>query len=422
MEYVIIGSGVAAIGAVEGIRQWDTTSPITIVSAEPYKVYGRPLISHLLAGKIHEADIFYRSDDYYDLRGVKLLLGTRATQILPEKRKVVLSDGNTLSFDRLLIATGGIPFMPPLPGRDGPDVYTFTTLDDVRKLEALIGKAKKIVVIGGGLIGLKVSESLHDRGIRVTVVELTDRILSTAFDPIAGEIIRKHLTEMGMEIILQNSVTEIVRENGQIRAVILNDGARRDCKAVVIAIGVVPDISLVEWTGIKTNRGILTDDFMETSVSGIYAAGDVAEAHDLLLGQQRVTPIWPNAYLQGQYAGFNMAGAKIAYRGSIPMNSIEFYGIPTVSIGFSNPVGENYEVRHVYLPERNLYRKVVLKDHLLAGVVLVGRIQRAGILTGLILNRIDCENFQEELLKDDFGLINLPVEVRKKMLTQSPFP
>jgi NAD(P)H-nitrite reductase large subunit len=421
VEYVIIGNGVSAIGAVEGIRQMDTVNPITIVSAEPYKVYGRPLISHLLAGKIKEADIFYCPDDYYDRRGVKLLLGTRAAQIIPKKQNVVLNDGSALSFDRLLIATGGIPFIPPLEGKDGPDIYTFTTLDDVRKLEALVGKAERITVIGGGLIGLKVSESLHDRRFKVTVVELADRILSTAFDQIAGEIVRKRLTEVGIEVILQNSIKEIVRANGHVKEVILNDGARRDCDAVVIAIGVVPDISLVEGTGIKTNRGILTDDFMETNIPGIYTAGDVAETHDLLLGQRRVTPIWPNAYLQGQYAGLNMAGAKIAYCGSMPMNSIEFYGIPTISIGLSNPsVGEDYDVRQFHLPEENIYRKIVIKDNILIGVMLVGKIERAGILTGLILNRVDVGNFKEELLRDDFGLINLPLEVRKKMLTTNP--
>lgn len=420
MKYVILGNGVAAIGAVEGIREVDKEGPITIISSEPYKVYGRPLISHLLSGKIGESEVYYRPDDFYEAKGVHLVLGETAERIDTEKKKVLLANGEAHSFDQLLIATGGIPFIPPIKGKDGSGVYTFTTLDDAKTLETLVGKVKRIAVIGGGLIGLKAAESLHDRKISVTVIELADRILSSAFDRQAGDIIEKRLREVGIEIILNNSVKEIVRTKGRVKAVVLNDGQKRDCEAVVIAIGVVPNKTIVEGTKILTNRGILTDEHMQTNVPGIYAAGDVAEAMDLLLGQKRVTPIWPNAYLQGRYAGLNMAGAKRSYLGSVPMNSIEFYGIPTVSMGLSNPPGEDYDVQTAYHPEQNLYRKIVLKNHRLVGAVLVGQIQRSGILTGLMVNQADVEAFEEELLKDDFSLARMPGDVRKKILAVNP--
>jgi nitrite reductase (NADH) large subunit len=419
MEHVIIGNGVAAIGAVEGIREIDKVSPVTIISAEPYRVYGRPLIANLLSGKIVEADIYYRADDFYEARGVKLLLGEKAARIDVEKKRVVLESGKEVSFGRLLIATGGIPFIPPIKGGEGSGVYTFTTLDDAKDMEALPGKVERVVVIGGGLIGLKAAESLHDRGIKVTVVELADRILSSAFDCEAGEIVEKRLKEVGIEIVLENSVKEIVRAKGRIKAVILNNGERHECGAVVIAIGVIPSKAIVEGTGIMTNRGILTDGNMQTSVPGIYAAGDVAEAPDLLLGQKRVTPIWPNAYLQGRYAGLNMAGAKKSYRGGVAMNSIEFYGIPTVSMGISNPPDEGYVVRAVYEPKKNLYRKIVLKGHRLVGAVLVGQIQRAGVLSGLMTGRTNVESFEDELLNGEFGFAGMPPDVRKKILAEN---
>jgi len=419
MEHVIIGNGVAAIGAVEGIREIDKTSPVTIISAESYRTYGRPLIAHLLSGKIVEADIYYRPDGFYEARGVKLILGEKAERIDVEKKRVVLESGKAVSFGRLLIATGGIPFIPPIKGGEGSGVYTFTTLDDAKDLEELPGKVERVVVIGGGLIGLKAAESLHDRGIKVTVVELADRILSSAFDCEAGEIVEKRLKEVGIEIVLENSVKEIVRAKGRIKAVILNNGERYECGAVVIAIGVIPSKAIVEGTGIMTNRGILTDGNMQTSVPGIYAAGDVAEAPDLLLGQKRVTPIWPNAYLQGRYAGLNMAGAKKPYRGGVAMNSIEFYGIPTVSMGISNPPDEGYVVRTVYEPKRNLYRKIVIKGHRLVGAVLVGQIQRAGVLSGLMTGRTNVESFEDELLNGEFGFASMPPDVRKKILAEN---
>jgi len=419
MEYVIVGNGVAAVGAVEGIRKIDSTGPITVISAEPYRAYGRPLIANLLSGKITEKDVYYRDDDFYASHGVNFLSGKKAGTIEVEKKSIVLEDGTAVSFGRLLIATGGIPFIPPMKGIGGPGVYTFTTLDDAKRLEQAAGKVERIVVIGGGLIGLKAAESLHDRGIMVTVVELADRILSSAFDREAGDIVEKRLREVGIEIILENSVREIVRAKGRVKGVVMNDGERRDCGAVVVAIGVIPNKAIVEGTGIMTDRGILTDDYLETSVPGIYAAGDVAEAPDLLLGRKRVTPIWPNAYLQGRCAGMNMAGAKKAYRGGMAMNSIEFYGIPTVSMGVSNPPEEGYAVRRVYEPERNIYRKIVLRDHRLVGAVLVGRIDRSGILTALMTGRTDVESIEDDILNDGFGFASMPADMRKKILAEN---
>lgn len=416
MHHLIIGNGVAAIGAIEAIRSVDRESPITLVSAEPHRVYGRPLISSLLSGRIREKDIFYRPEDFYETNNVTALLGKTVSEIRTGTRQVVLESGEVIQFDKLLIATGGVPFIPPIEGRLGPDVYVFTTLDDARKLDELVGKVKNIVVLGGGLIGLKAAESLHDRGIKITVVELADRILSAAFDAEAGGIIAKRLAEVGIDLLLSNSIKEIARTKKRVKGVVLNDGTRIACDAVVIAIGVVPNKALAEKAGIKVNRGVLTDNKMETGIPGIFAAGDVAEAEDMLLGEKRVTPIWPNAFIQGRHAGLAMAGKSKRYAGSIPMNSIEFYGIPTVSMGISNPPAEGFEVLARFEPAKNAYRKIVLREGRVAGAVLVGKIDRAGVLSGLIGNRVDVESIKQELLRDDFGFADLPAETRQELL------
>jgi len=416
MHHLIIGNGVAAVGAIEAIRSVDRENPITLISAEPHRVYGRPLISSLLSGKIREKDVYYRPEDFYESNKVNALLGKTVAEIRTGTRQVVLESGEVIAFDKLLIATGGVPFIPPIEGRHGPDVYVFTTLDDARKLDSLIDKVKEIVVLGGGLIGLKAAESLHDRGVKITVVELADRILSAAFDSEAGGIIAGRLAEVGINLLLNNTVKEIVRTKKRVKKVVLNDGSSIPCDAVVIAIGVVPNKVLAEKAGIKVNRGIVTDSSMETDVPGIFAAGDVAEANDMLLGERRVTPIWPNAYIQGRHAGLAMAGASKTYAGSIPMNSIEFYGIPTVSIGISNPPAQGFEVLARLEPENNFYRKIVLKEGKLVGAVLVGRIERSGILSGLIKNRINVENIKQELLRDDFGFSDLSLETRQELL------
>ncbi|MDD5532279.1 MAG: FAD-dependent oxidoreductase [Syntrophales bacterium] len=416
MRHVIIGNGVASVGAIEAIRSADRESPVTVISSEPHRVYGRPLISSLLGGRIREEDIYYRPEGFYAANNVTLLTGKTATGINTQARKVRLESGEAVPFDKLLIATGGVPFVPPVEGLDGPDVYFFTTLDDARKLDILAAKLRKIVVLGGGLIGLKAAESLHDRGIHVTVVELADRILSAAFDAEAGGIIARRLAESGISLVLGNTVTKIVRIKKRARRVVLSDGGSVPCEAVVTAIGVVPNKALAEKAGIGVNRGILTDDFMQTNVPGIFAAGDVAEAKDMLWGERRVTPIWPNAYIQGRHAGLSMAGAARPYPGGIPMNSIEFYGIPTVSMGISNPPAEGYEVLARLEPEKNCYRKLVLRNGKLVGAVLVGRIDRSGILSGLIRNGVDVELLKQEMLRDDFGFSDMQPEIRQALL------
>ena len=417
MDYLIIGNGVASVGAIEAIRSIDREGPITVISSEPHRVYGRPLISSLLSGKIREKDIFYRPEDFYESNNVTALLGKTVSEIRAGVRQVILESGEVLPFGKLLIATGGVPFIPPIEGRHGPDVYLFTTLDDARKLDSLAEKVTDVVVLGGGLIGLKAAESLHDRGMKVTVVELADRILSAAFDAQAGRIIAKRLADVGIELVLNNTVKEIVRARKRVKSVVLNDGKWLPCSAVVIAIGVVPNKGLAEKAGIKVNRGILTDSSMETDVPGIFAAGDVAEAADMLWGDNRVTPIWPNAYVQGRHAGLAMAGAAKAYAGSIPMNSIEFYGTPTVSMGISNPPAEGFETLARLETDHNFYRKIVLREGRLVGAVLVGRIERSGVLSGLIQRGTNVESIKQELLRDDFGFSDLPAETRQELLS-----
>jgi len=416
--YVIIGNCIAAVGAVEGIRRHDTRTPITILSKEPYPAYGRPLIANYLKGKVAESEIALRSPDFYESHGVEVHLGCPATTIRTGQRQVVAEGGMAFPYERLLIATGGDPFLPPIAGLEGPNVHTFVTLDDAKALRQEAPSLRRVVVVGGGLIGLKAAESLHDLGIQVTIVELADRILSLAFDEVAGRLIAHRLSEIGIQIITENTVEEILRQrDGTINGARLKDGNILACDAVVVAIGVRPNIAVVEGTEIQTQRGILVDEYMETNVPGIYAAGDVAEAKDWHFAEWRVVPIWPNAYRQGMVAGQNMAGQRISFSGSIPMNSIAFYGIPTISVGVTNPPDDgSYEVHISLTEEEKSYRKLVFKDGTLVGAVLVGRVERAGILTGLIREKRPAEGFKEALLKEDLSYLDLPRPLRKEKL------
>lgn len=387
MKYVIVGNGVASVGAIEGIRRVDPDGEITVISEESSPTYGRPLISYLLAGKIGPERMQLRPVTFYDKFKVKMMLGTKVTGVDVKAKTVATADGHNYPYDKLLIATGGVPFIPPLPGKDGSGVYSFTTLAHAETLIDVAKNCKSVVVIGGGLIGLKAAESLHDRGVKVSIVELAPRVLSAAFDDKAGSLVAKRLDEVGIAVHCGTQATEIKRDaGGAVQGVTLKDGTFLPAQAVVIAIGVVPASSLAKDAGITVDRGILVDDTLASSDPDVYAAGDVAQAKDLILDENRVVPIWPNAFNQGFYAGKNMAGAASPYSGGLAMNAIAFYGLPTVSVGVVNPApGEQgIEVADHLDEEHGSYRKLVFKDGKLVGYVLLGEIDIAGLYTGFI--------------------------------------
>ena len=387
MKYVIIGNGIAAIGAIEGIRKVDAESEILVIGAEDSPAYGRPLISYLLAGKIGPDRLALRPQEFYEKSNVSLKLGTRVEAIDPKSKTVTTDKGESIKFENLLIATGGIPFTPPIPGLEGKSVYNFTNLAHAQTLISKAREIKRAVVIGGGLIGLKAGESLFDRGVDVTILELSPRILSLAFDENAASLAGSRLEEVGLHVRCGVSAKEIQRDKeGSLKGVHLTDGDFLQCDVVVIAIGVVPNYDLARDAGIEVDRGIHVNDHMRTSADGVFAAGDVAQAKDLLFGDDRVIPIWTNAYNQGFCAGKNMAGADITFTGSLAMNSISFYGLPTISVGTVNPPedDEAYEVAVSLDEKKKSYRKLVFYEDRLVGYVLVGDIDMAGMYTAFV--------------------------------------
>ncbi|GFM35409.1 NAD(P)/FAD-dependent oxidoreductase [Desulfovibrio psychrotolerans] len=404
MTYVIVGNGVASVGAIEGIRKVDKEGRILVVSEEQTPTYGRPLISYFLAGKIGLDRMSLRPDDFYDRNNVELKLGARVTGLNPDGKTITLADGSTIAYDSLLLATGGIPFMPPIKGLAGPDIYNFTTLAHAEELITLSQSIRKVVVIGGGLIGLKAAEGLFDNGLSVTIVELAPRVLSAAFDDVAGGMVSRRLEHEGLHIRCGNTVEEILRdaEYSRVIGVRLTNGEELECEAVVVAIGVVPSLTPAKEAGLQVKRGIKVDDYLRTSATDVYAAGDVAEAYDMIADDARVTPIWPNAYSQGYYAGLNMTGKKSEkHPGGLAMNAISFYGLATASLGLVNPAPEDgCDVFTFVDEEEQSYRKLVFRNDKLVGYVLVGDIDFAGLYTGFVRFQLPLTDEVKQDLKD----------------------
>jgi NAD(P)H-nitrite reductase large subunit len=417
MNYVIIGNSVAAVGAIRGIRKIDQQGNITVISRERHIAYGRPLISYLLGGQVTEKRMAYLPEGFYADNRINLLLNSEVVAVNSEKNQVKLAGGDTVSYDRLLIATGGDPFVPPIAGLAGKEkVFTFTTWDDANKMKGIAHDIGRVVVIGGGLIGLKAAEGLHQLGKQITIVELADRILSNAFDRPAGRIVAKKMKANGIDVVTEDTVVSVEGDGADITGVTLKSGDFIPCDTVIVAIGVRPSAGFLKGSKVEVNRGIVVNDRMVTSVANIYAAGDVAEATDFFTGQKNPMPIWPDAYIQGDIAGTVMAGQEKSYSGGLSMNSLELFKVPTISMGITNPLDpKEFEILTYQDLENYQYRKIIIKGNLLVGAVLVGNVERAGIFAGLIREQIDITPLRGSFLAPDFGIIHLPRETRNAL-------
>ena len=418
-KYVIVGASAAGISAVEAIREVDPVGTITVISEEPCPQYSRPMISDLVSGEANFGRMKCRDDQFWAKHGVQALTGRTAVSLNLADKYVALDKGDRVNFEKLLVATGGKPFVPKIEGANKNGVFTFTTLSDAESLAARIEKATSAVVIGAGLIGVSVTEALVKRGLKVTMVELQDKILSLILDPTASEIVENVIRKAGVTIATGQTVQRILgkpEDDHTVGDVVLTSGEQVQCDLVIIAIGVVPRTELVAGTDVKTSKGILVDRLMRTNVSDVYASGDVAEAYDFVFGENRLLPLWPLAQLEGKVAGYNMAGKKADYPGGTAMSALKYFGIPIISVGIANPKDlDAYESLVKHAPERNLYRKIVLKDNRIVGITLVNGIEQAGVLFHLMKNGVNVKKFKQELLSENFCLANLPRSLRRKV-------
>ena len=419
VKYLIIGNSAGGIGAAEAIRAVDKAGKIAIISDEPYPAYSRPLISEYLARNCSLEKMLFRPADFYQKNNIQTWLGSKVERLDPDEHTVELPNRKKIRWEKLLLATGGLPIVPQIKDSDRSGVFTFTTLDDAKAIDRFLNRlperTERAVVIGGGLIGVSVSEGLIKRGVRVTIVEMKERILNTILDEEASALEKEALEQSGVEIITGHTVTKVGSDSEDtVTSVTLDDGRPITCRLVVVAIGVRPRTELVSNTSIKTNRGIIVDRYMATSCPDVYACGDVAEAYDFIYGENRLTPIWPNAYLGGRVAGFNMAGSPTEYQGGTAMNSLKYFGLTVVSAGMVTPPdggGEVLSARHDHS-----YKKVVLKDGLVVGMVFAGDIERSGIVFNLMKTGVNVESFKQAIIADDFGLASLPEEIWRPLL------
>lgn len=421
-KYLIIGNSAGGIGAMEAIRKIDKDGSMAVISDESHHTYGRPLISYYLANEIEFDKIFYRPFDFYEKNGIDSLLGKRVAHINFKQHSVTLGDGDEIEFEKLLLSTGGEPFVPFINGLEDHEFFTFITLDSALKIRDRLarGNVKTAVVLGGGLVGLKATEALIGRGIDVKVVELAERVLGPVMDDQASEMVRTVLTENGVEVLTGHTIAEVLGQNGKVNGVLLDNGVKIDCELLIVGIGVRPRIELVKDTPVETGRGIAVDKRMRTTVADIYACGDCAEVYDFIMDGFRLTPLWPTAHIGGRVAGSNMAGVEKEYVWGTGMNAVDFFGFPVISAGLLDPPeDEDMEVLIKLDLGTKTYKKFLIRDDHIVGMILLNEVDRAGVILGLMRDKVDVTSFKDDLLREDFGAAYLPRKIRDEINTMA---
>lgn len=397
-KYIIIGNGIAANTAAENIRKTDPEGSVTMFSREQHYFYYTPALPELISGEKEINSITIHNEKWYQSNQIEIHLNTTVTEIDPAS-KTVTAGGNRYSYDKLLLATGGFSFVPPISGSDLPGVYSLRTAADALTIKAKAAQAKELVLIGGGLLGLEAGNGLRKAGMNVTVVEFFPRLLPRQMDVEGAAILQKQMEEMGFAFYLGAKTREIVQEGDRL-SVNLESGERIAADMVLVSAGVRPVTDLAKQAGLEIDKAVKVNDRMETSAADIYAAGDVIEHNGMFYG------IWPASMEQGRVAGLNMAGADAAYTGTVPANKLKVVGIDLAAAG--NIDADNTLEAVVFKEiEKGVYRKFVIDNNRIAGAILFGNTTGSDAVMDAIQNKKDVSACKEQLSDIGFDFSTL---------------
>jgi nitrite reductase (NADH) large subunit len=395
MKLLIIGAGPAGVSIAETLRQQDTQTSIVILSNEPYPPYAPPaMIEYFHTGR--EAH-FWKGEDFPERLSLDYRSGTEVVAMLPEEHTVRLADGETLSYDQAVIATGSRLYAP-VEGAEMPGIYNFKSLSAAEALVKKVreGEATNALIVGAGFIGVEIALLLSDLGLEVTQIEMEDRVMPRMLDAETSGIVVDAIRERGIDVQLNTKATAFSGKM-QAEAVELESGRTLTADLLVAATGVKPNIEFLGDSGIRTGWGVTVDERLRTNLPDVYAAGDVAETFDRLTGEQYVHAIFPNAVEQGRVVAYNLLGENLAYEGAERMNSLKHLGVPLIAAGLMG--GEELRVQR-----GKVLRKVYLQDDHIVGYRLVGDLRAAGIFRTLMNKRVNVSGLKHRLLKPGFGM------------------
>ena len=392
MEYVILGAGAAGITAAKTIRKADSEGKITVISTDT-QVHSRCMLHKYLSHERDAAGISFVDPDFFEKNQIAWLPGKTVNRLDTQRKKVYTDQGDEVSYDRLLIATGAESFIPPVGNlREAENVFGLRHLRDAQAIDELAKDVENIVIIGSGLVGLDAAYGLMETGKKVSIVEMADQILPVQLDKTAAFEYQKRFEEAGARFYLGRKAADTVMEEDKIiREIILDNGEKLPCDLIIVAAGVRSAVAGMEGEGIVIDRGIKVGDYLQTGAEGVYAAGDVTG----------LSGIWPNAQKQGETAALNMCGSHVEYTDRYAIkNTINFFGLVSMCVGVILP--QEGDVVIAREDSRN-YKRVVLRDGKVVGVLLQGDISHGGIWQYLIKNQISISGIQKDIFDLNFG-------------------
>jgi len=391
-RFVVVGNGIAGISAAYAIRGLNKEAQIKIISEEPYPTYSPCVLPNYLSGEISRDRVFVREFPDYSRDNIQLITSEKAITLDVERKSVILQ-AESIVYDKLIIATGSKPIIPPIKGINRKGVFTFKSIEDADGICTWEGCTA--VVIGSGPIGIEASLALKRRGYKVFLIELLDRILPQVFDDYPASLIREVLKENGIDVATQERVVEIL--GGESVEGVLSDRRKIKCDTVILATGMKPEKGFVE--GILEQGkfgGIKVNDRMGTNIQDVYACGDCAEAQSLIDGQPILSLLWHNARQQGEVAGSNAAGIPRTYPGSLNVTGVEVSGLKAISIG-SIGAGLESDLEIIEVKRNEGYRRLILSKEVLVGVQSINWDEDLGLFLAAILRKEKVKTYKDLL-------------------------
>lgn len=396
-KYLIVGNGVAGTSAAEQIRSHDKNASVTIVTREVLPFYSRIRLPEYIAKKVKQTELIIKKEQWYKDHCIDLYLDSDIVKA-DQKNKILYDHtGRKYNYDRLLVATGSLSFLPPVKGMDKKNVFSLRTINDAKNILSQTEKCEHIMLIGGGLLGLEAGNAVRQHGKTITIVEFFPRLLHRQLDVPGAKILQDIMEQMEFTFCLGVKTEEIAGDT-HVESVVLEGGQNLPCQMVIVSAGVRPDLELAKMLDLETDKGIKVNEKMETSLDGVYAAGDAIEFNGMLSG------IWPAASDQGIIAGRNMAGNAAVYHGTTMSNKLKVAGIDLASAG--NIDAEN-EMEAKTVTKEKIYKKLIFAGNTIIGCIMLGDTRGFNQIVKAINAKKDVSELKENILTDnfDFNLI-----------------
>jgi len=400
-RYVIVGNGIAGVMAAQVIAKADSEADIHLYAAEPYRTYRRPQLPAYIAGEVTQSDVTYRPAEWYAQRSIRVHLDCPVERVDPAAHRVRLTDGALVPYDRLLLATGGRAWVPPLEGTGQRGFFTLRTLDDARAIRDYAALVREVVVVGGGLLGLETARALRSLGSEVAVLEFADHLLPRQLDHEGSAVLRGIMEGLGVRVFT-GVAAEALLGGGVVSGVRLKGGQEIVAGMVVCTAGMRPEVTLARRAGLEVGRGVVVDEHLRTSAGDVYAAGDAAEAEGAIYG------IIPAAIEQARAAAANMVEpGSVVYSGTMPATTLKVAGAELTCLGECVAEGKGLVQLRRVDPARGCYRKLALRDGRIVGAILLNDRARASAARRLIAQGTDVSAYAGRLLDDGFDLKGL---------------